>query len=174
MELAHSIAVLDSGHVAQIGPPREIYEQPATRYVADFIGTINEVGGTVVAVRPDGTGTVDTSVGRLEVTMAEREAGPGDRVCVLWRPERTRVHRERPSAGTTCWRGVVEASFFSGAHTEHVVAVEGVGDQRVWRPDPETIPDGTPVWVEVAARDLRALGEVPTAAERGEDQEGTG
>src|SRR5690606_21791699 len=53
MELAHRIAVIDTGRVAQIGTPQEIYLRPATRYVANFIGASNEVVGRVEAV--DGT-----------------------------------------------------------------------------------------------------------------------
>src|SRR5690606_11378806 len=48
MELATRIAVVDSGRIAQFGTPQEIYSAPATRYVARFIGAINEIEGRVV------------------------------------------------------------------------------------------------------------------------------
>ncbi len=55
MTMATRIAVMDKGRLAQIGTPRTIYEAPATRYVADFIGDINCVEGTVSGV--DGAGS---------------------------------------------------------------------------------------------------------------------
>ena len=39
--MSHRLAVMDSGHVAQVGTPVEVYEQPATAYVADFLGVAN-------------------------------------------------------------------------------------------------------------------------------------
>ena len=45
--MADRIAVMDHGKLVQVGPPGEIYEQPNSRYVADFIGDINIIEGTV-------------------------------------------------------------------------------------------------------------------------------
>jgi putative spermidine/putrescine transport system ATP-binding protein len=45
MALADRIAVMDKGRIAQLGTPREIYFQPANAFVADFVGTLNRVGG---------------------------------------------------------------------------------------------------------------------------------
>src|SRR5690606_15500736 len=45
LTMADRIAVMDGGNVLQVGPPREIYEKPATRFVADFIGETNFIRG---------------------------------------------------------------------------------------------------------------------------------
>ena len=50
LALSHEIAVMNDGLIVQIGTPREIYEQPANRFVADFVGPTNFVDGTVTAV----------------------------------------------------------------------------------------------------------------------------
>jgi putative spermidine/putrescine transport system ATP-binding protein len=47
MSLGDRIVVMDHGHIAQIGTPRQIYRRPATRYVGEFIGMMNRVSGTV-------------------------------------------------------------------------------------------------------------------------------
>src|ERR1700752_603057 len=52
MALATRIAVMDRGQVAQVGTPGEIYEFPRSRFVADFVGTINLLEGTVSAYEP--------------------------------------------------------------------------------------------------------------------------
>jgi putrescine transport system ATP-binding protein len=51
MTLATRIAVMSLGRVAQVGTPGEVYEFPANRYVADFVGDINLIDGLVTAVR---------------------------------------------------------------------------------------------------------------------------
>ncbi len=53
MTMASRIAVMSEGRVLQIGPPSEIYETPATRFVADFIGNVNLMEGTLVDDEPD-------------------------------------------------------------------------------------------------------------------------
>jgi ABC-type Fe3+/spermidine/putrescine transport system ATPase subunit len=53
MVISDRIAVMDSGNVVQIGNPRDIYQEPANRFVADFIGTMNFMSGEVVAVMDD-------------------------------------------------------------------------------------------------------------------------
>lgn len=53
--MASRIAVMNAGHIVQVGPPYEIYERPATRFVADFIGIANilEADGGWLALRPE-------------------------------------------------------------------------------------------------------------------------
>ena len=50
LALSHEIAVMNEGRVVQVGTPRQIYEQPADKFVADFVGTTNFIGGTVTAL----------------------------------------------------------------------------------------------------------------------------
>src|SRR5690606_31260270 len=64
MELATRIAVMRAGRVEQLGPPREIYERPASRYVAGFVGIANEVPGEVAGIDGE-TVTVRTPYGIL-------------------------------------------------------------------------------------------------------------
>jgi putrescine transport system ATP-binding protein len=53
MTMASRIAVMSEGRILQVGPPSEIYETPATRFVADFIGNVNLMDGTLVTDEPD-------------------------------------------------------------------------------------------------------------------------
>ncbi|MBX9991037.1 ABC transporter ATP-binding protein [Phreatobacter oligotrophus] len=90
MTMATRIAVMDKGRLAQIGTPRTIYEAPATRYVADFIGDINCVEGKVSGV--DGSRvTVSTALGDMVVAEASEAVSVGQAVAVAWRPEKTRL-----------------------------------------------------------------------------------
>ena len=87
LTLSDRIAVLNQGKVFQIGTPRELYEQPATPFVADFIGVNNLIPGTVAA-EGETLLRVRTALGELQ---AVRRPGlkPGDRCLLSVRPENT-------------------------------------------------------------------------------------
>ncbi|WP_346618747.1 ABC transporter ATP-binding protein [Blastococcus montanus] len=171
MELAHRIAVLDSGRIVQFGSPQEIYHRPATRYVAKFIGAINEVVGTVATVDGESV-VVDTPYGRFVGTADGRHVAVGDRVAAMWRPERGLLGREEPQS-VNRWPGRVKASLFVGSHTEYLVAVgESETDVRLWSPRADIVEAGSAAWVSVPPEDVRILpagsssdeAEVPAAA----------
>mgnify|MGYP001328664197 CR=1 FL=1 len=87
MTVADRIAVMDRGRLIQMAPPAEIYEQPNSRWVADFIGSVNLFEGRVGA---DGTSVEGTALGRLRVA-ARIAAEPGATVWVAVRPEKLRI-----------------------------------------------------------------------------------
>jgi putrescine transport system ATP-binding protein len=84
LALADRIAVLDRGRVAQYGPPRELYERPATRFVAGFLGAANVLEGRV---REDGGLDCAATGGVLRLDAPPARA-PGALVAVALRPER--------------------------------------------------------------------------------------
>jgi ABC-type Fe3+/spermidine/putrescine transport system ATPase subunit len=68
--MSDRVAVMNRGRIEQLGPPREIYDSPATKFVADFIGETNFIrhNGSVVAVRPERVRIVGSSNGRDAVS----------------------------------------------------------------------------------------------------------
>jgi iron(III) transport system ATP-binding protein len=160
MELAHRIAVLDGGRIAQIGTPQEIYTRPATRYVATFIGAMNESLGTVSAV--DGSVVmVDTDRGRVVGRAHDRPVTVGERVAAMWRPERGVISVDEPAAANR-WAGTVTASMFVGSHTEYVVSLAG-GNARLWSPRSDLVAAGSEAWVAVDADDVLVLPVGPSS-----------
>lgn len=167
MELASRIAVVDRGKVAQFGTPHEIYHHPTSRYVARFIGAINEFEGRVTSVDGDRV-TIDTKNG--EILSERRHAGVtvGDDVVALWRPERghlmDRVH-ERPNR----WSCNVDAVMFVGSHTEYGLTC---GDQpiRIWSARGEHARPGDQAVVSVDPEDVQVL---PATDSTGVQQEAT-
>jgi len=94
MALATRIAVMDRGHVAQVGTPAEIYEFPRSRFVADFVGTTNLFEGTVSAC--DG-GLISVRCAETDGELLVDDAGsfaPGQRVWISLRPEKVRLAKE--------------------------------------------------------------------------------
>lgn len=156
MELATSIVVLEKGKIAQHGTPQDIYLRPRSRYVAGFIGTINELSGVVESVDA-GVATVSTDVGPLRARSMAPGVDAGAEVSVVFRPEHTVLQLPDAPAGENVWQGTVRTSFFSGSHTE--VVVDG-GDSvfRVWSGAVDHLAPGDPVSVHVNAAHLRVIG----------------
>jgi iron(III) transport system ATP-binding protein len=122
--MADRIAVMDVGTVAQLGPPAEVYNQPSSRYVADFVGSANEIAGTLVA-HTDGYCRVATSLGDLQARGDARLA-PGQEVALLFRPEHCRLMTNGSSTGPNVIACQVERSMFLGSQTEHVLRAADV------------------------------------------------
>ena len=92
MTVADRIAVMNRGRLAQIGTPVEIYERPASRWVAGFVGDVNLIEGRVAAVYPSFV-MVEREGMRLRVAHAP--VAPGD-IAVALRPEKIRISHEIP------------------------------------------------------------------------------
>jgi ABC-type Fe3+/spermidine/putrescine transport system ATPase subunit len=91
LTLSDRIAVFNQGKVFQVGPPRALYERPANRFVADFIGINNLLDGTVRAIEgPLRNVRVETAVGEISAIHDER-LRVGDRCVVCIRPENAAV-----------------------------------------------------------------------------------
>ncbi|MGH3328049.1 MAG: ABC transporter ATP-binding protein, partial [Streptomycetales bacterium] len=113
LALSSVVGVMREGKILQVGKPREIYQNPNSRFVAEFIGTSNFITG-VVATHEDGRTCVDTSEGRL-VLEDSPQVPVGTEVVVSARPESLTVAES--SAGGSVpneWRGEVLTRAFLG------------------------------------------------------------
>ncbi len=112
LTLSDRIAVFNQGRVFQVGTPRELYQRPANRFVADFIGVNNLVDGTVRSIEASGAqALVDTPVGAFRaVTTGDLRAGSKCVVCV--RPEN--VDLEEVTAGENAVRGRIAFAAYLG------------------------------------------------------------
>jgi putrescine transport system ATP-binding protein len=98
MTLADRIAVMDQGQVKQIGTPTEIYEYPKSRFVADFIGSINLADGVVKSVS-GGKALIEVPALGVPITaLADARLAPGRAVTVAIRPEKITLSRSEPQA----------------------------------------------------------------------------
>src|SRR5215212_5984410 len=107
MTLASRMGVMDSGRLIQVAPPSEIYEQPNSRWVADFIGDVNLIEGRVVAVDAISTRIESASSGKVRAA-AGPEVKPGDSIWIALRPEKVRISLTPPTtAEENCVAGWV-------------------------------------------------------------------
>jgi spermidine/putrescine transport system ATP-binding protein len=124
LTMSDRIAVMSQGKVLQMGPAREIYERPTSRFVADFIGESNFLSGrvkslkgteAVVTIQDWGTDLVGLSIADIRV---------GDEVGVSIRPEKIRL-RQEAETGCNCIEGVVVTSTYIGSDTRVYLDVRG-------------------------------------------------
>lgn len=99
MTLASRIAVMHEGRIAQVGTPGEVYEYPANRYVAGFVGNINLIEGRVTGAA-NGRVTVRADALDAELAVAcDDPSGLDGGACIAVRPEKITISREAPNGG---------------------------------------------------------------------------
>ena len=112
LSMADRIAVMNDGRIEQTGTPQEVYAQPASRFVADFLGETNFIDGQIV--EPGAVATVDTPAGRLPARGASGRA-VGETVTCCLRPESLLlVDAGESPAGVCLLPGTVIDSEFLG------------------------------------------------------------
>jgi len=128
MVISDRIAVMDSGNVVQIGTPEEIYEKPANRFVADFIGTMNFISGEVVQVLKD-TDSVYVRTGFSDKMLCKSSNAtvttPGEKVYASIRPEDVEVFTEPPQDMENLFKGIITHKAYLGNFLYFFVSVNG-------------------------------------------------
>jgi ABC-type Fe3+/spermidine/putrescine transport system ATPase subunit len=152
LSLSDRVAVMRDGGVLQLGPPRDLYERPRTRFVADFVGTNNLVPGTVVAAAGERV-TVDTVLGRLQGRPPRGGDGlaPGRPTVLAIRPENVTIGASGAGAasgdGNRCAGRIALAAYLGNTLRYDVETAGGLtlkADIRdAWHHEP--LPRGTPV-----------------------------
>ncbi|MBL0372186.1 ABC transporter ATP-binding protein [Rhizobium sp. KVB221] len=90
LTMSDRIAVMSSGKILQVGAPRDIYDRPADRFVADFIGETNFLKGKITALN-EGKAQVAMTCGATLSAPAPEASRAGDEVTVMLRPEHARL-----------------------------------------------------------------------------------
>lgn len=113
--MSDRVMVMDKGRLVQVGTPTELYDRPATPYVADFLGNSNMLVATVAEVRAD---AIVTNYGSSTIRVAADGKKPqvGSSVMLCVRPEKIRIlmNGQSPPEGFNVLTGVVREQFFHG------------------------------------------------------------
>jgi spermidine/putrescine transport system ATP-binding protein len=125
LSMSDTICIMRHGRLVQQGSPAELYDQPASAWVADFVGKSNFLAGTV-ADMGDGLARIETRVGAMHgrVPVAGAPMRIGDAVALAIRPELIRLAAPGPAERLI---GRVLNRIFLGEHTEYLVGVENLG-----------------------------------------------
>jgi iron(III) transport system ATP-binding protein len=119
---------MDSGNVAQLGTAEETYKKPATRFVADFIGTMNFISAEVIQVLKD-SGAVCVRTEFSDKMLCKTNSIPattvGEKVYASIRPEDVEVFSEPPQARDNLFKGTVVHKAYLGNFLFFFVSVGG-------------------------------------------------
>jgi iron(III) transport system ATP-binding protein len=118
LSMSSKVAVLDGGVVVQEGTPRDIYERPANKFVANFVGNTNLLDADVLEVG-DGTVKVLSPIGVIEATNKGHQVAVGDTVPVSIRPENVGLSTRRPEGMAI--EGTIKEVVFLGDNVHCVV-----------------------------------------------------
>ncbi len=125
MTVADRIAVMDHGRIVQIDTPADLYEKPATRYVAEFVGDVNLIDANVIGRDDNG---VHLQSAQLNVPLriaSEKELNAGQKIALALRPEKIRVTVRKPGdAQENCVRGTVSDIAYLGDLSIYHVQLE--------------------------------------------------
>lgn len=150
LALSSRIAVMSAGEVQQIGRPREIYERPKNKFVADFIGRTNFLPGTVREVLPERSFAIATAAGTL-LAMGEEDRVVGDEVVMTVRPEHVNLSPAGGSpTGTPKLAGIVVTRQFLGDQMAYAIKVGDTLELQVRANPSVSYSPGTLLDLEVA------------------------
>jgi spermidine/putrescine transport system ATP-binding protein len=138
LSMSDNICIMREGRIVQTGSPRELYDEPISRYVADFVGKTNFFEGRVSALS-DSSVSVTSATGQVLAGTQPREAAGlanGSEACVAVRPEMISMSAagEAVDSNHIAIQGQVMNRIFLGEHSEYLVATEGYGDVMVLTP----------------------------------------
>ena len=152
MTMATRIAVMDAGWIQQVGKPDEIYEQPANRFVAEFIGSVNLFEGVIDEDLPEHA-TVRTPLFPAPIYIGHGiTCYEGQPVAYALRPEKVMIGKEEPQGQVNKAQGVIEEIAYFGSHSVYHVRLPSGGkvlsnfaNSQRWASDGLTWGDA--VWV---------------------------
>jgi len=126
MTVAHRIGVMDNGRLEQVATPRELYEAPNSRWIAEFVGDVNMFEGQISS-REAGRLTISTRDAGTIVAAEPRQPSPKAAVCVAIRPEKVKLARRGPASDSVNSRAinrlegiVTDVSYLGGLTTYKV------------------------------------------------------
>jgi spermidine/putrescine transport system ATP-binding protein len=161
LSLSDRIAVMNEGRIEQIGTPNEIYEQPQTPFVADFIGETNLFQGQIESSNGSAVQVLTTSGLKIWVNHhASWNGSTPNSVVVSVRPENIQITRESLAiAPANCFAGVLKHSMYLGTHVHYVIELDSGDGLTVMQPNKlgSLLEPHAPVYVYWGATDGLAL-----------------
>jgi putrescine transport system ATP-binding protein len=136
MTLATRIGVMERGGLVQVGTPLDVYEYPASRFVAEFIGSVNLFAGHVLGGDAGHTLIASPDTGG-DIQVAQRVEAPSGTPCwVALRPEKIRLARERPhGGGRNSAHGRIDEIAYRGSISLYALTLDSGKTVQVTRPN---------------------------------------
>ena len=135
MTLSSRIGVMNEGQIVQTGTPTEVYEYPNSRFVADFIGSVNIFEGRIVEDDADHVRIESDEAGCPLYIDHGVTASPGARVWVAVRPEKIQLSRDKPNGDDNCAVGTIDEIAYMGDLSIYRVELDTGKRVRVTMPN---------------------------------------
>ncbi|WP_417228545.1 ABC transporter ATP-binding protein [Amphritea sp.] len=135
MTLATRIGVMNHGVIVQTAEPHDVYEYPNSRFVAEFVGSVNLFEGLVIEDQPDSVRIQSKEADAVLYVSHGISCAPNQKVHVAVRPEKMRISREAPDQQENCVCGVVEEYAYMGGLTVYRVRLASGKEVRVTQPN---------------------------------------
>ncbi len=168
MDMADTVAVMNQGHIEQMGAPEALYDRPKTAFVAKFLGQSNIFVGDVV----ESNEVVSISYNQTKLSaLAKRCEKTSGKVAFGVRPEKVQFHEEKPAdaAGLNILGpGQITDIRFTGVSNQYQIEIPGVGEITVFAQNIGRSPVvelGATVWVSWKVEHSFGLSDLPTGSE---------
>ncbi len=149
MTLATRIGVMDRGEIVQVGTPPDIYEYPVSKFVADFIGSVNMFEGRLIEDEPGHVRIAAPELGGVIYVDHGVSSAPGAAIFAAIRPEKINIDRQPPAdMKENVVKGVVKEIAYMGDMSVYLVKIETGRMIRVTLPNIERHADDRISWDE--------------------------
>jgi putrescine transport system ATP-binding protein len=148
MTLASRIGVMNHGEIVQVGTPSDIYEYPNSKFVADFIGSVNMFEGRLIEDEPDHVRIESEELGGTFYIDHGVSAAPGGIVWVAIRPEKISLSRDAPASNENTARAAVKDIAYMGDLSIYIVQLASGKRVRVTQPNTVRHPEDRISWDE--------------------------
>lgn len=139
LKLADKLVILNNGRIEQVGTPEEVYHDPASAFVGQFVGDSNTFAA-VTTTHDDGTATVEAEIGEMEATIQGDEPDSGQRSLTIVRPENVTIGKEAADCDNTYQATFLDWTYM-GKETEYVFEVGNLKTLQVVKDGMPTMSD---------------------------------
>jgi len=158
MVLSDEVLVMDFGKVIQRGDPEAIYFDPSNEFVADFIGKINFLSGTISQLEESASVVgIEEEGFQSEIHSTRTNYSEGQKVLASIRPENIQIHTSKPDQETNTWPAKLMRKNFLGGLFDMVVGVESK-ELRARTPFKVEAKSGSEVFIHVPPKDVLLIG----------------
>jgi spermidine/putrescine transport system ATP-binding protein len=169
MDMADTVAVMNQGHIEQMGAPEALYDRPKTAFVAKFLGQSNMFIGKVTESNAETT-SIDFN-GKKITGLTKRSEKTSGKIAIGVRPEKTHFHETEPKADPALnilGPGEITDIRFTGVSNQYQIDIPGVGEITVFAQNVGRLPVvelGAKVFVSWKVEHSFGLADLPNGAE---------
>ena len=170
MDMADTVAVMNLGHIEQMGAPEALYDRPKTVFVSKFLGQSNLLVGDVTSSSANSI-SIEVAGSKISVPKARAEKHKG-KIAIGFRPEKATFHTKKPAASSSTnviGPGVILDIRFTGTSNQYLIEVPQLGNITVFAQNMGQSPViklGEQVWISWAIEHSFGLSDLPAKSEK--------